>query len=83
MFGQVTHELEVKAPASKVWEIYGTLRLGKIVEELLSDVVEKVDVIEGDGGLGTVLSLQFPAGNQLSFPSSKFKIFSFDSLIIL
>ncbi|XP_062093190.1 norbelladine synthase-like [Humulus lupulus] len=60
--GQVSHELEVMAPANKVWEIYGTLRLAKLVEENLKTVIENIDVVEGDGGVGTVLNLHFVPG---------------------
>jgi hypothetical protein len=60
MFGQLSHEVEVNVPASEAWELYGTLRLAKLVREELS-VIEKM-VIEGDGGIGTVLDLTFVSG---------------------
>lgn len=62
MFGQLSHELEVNVPASEAWELYSTLRLAKLVEEEPASGIEKIDVIEGDGGAGTVLKLTF-AGN--------------------
>lgn len=68
MFGQVSHELEVNAPATRAWEIYGTLRLAEMVVEELPDIVQKIDVIEGDGGLGTVLRLSFKPGNEFPVP---------------
>jgi hypothetical protein len=60
MFGQLSHEVEVNVPASEAWELYGTLRLAKLVREELS-VIEKM-VIEGDGGIGTILDLTFVSG---------------------
>ncbi|XP_030489960.2 norbelladine synthase [Cannabis sativa] len=60
--GQVSHELEVAAPAAKVWEIYGTLQLPKLVEENLTTILEKIEVVEGEGGVGTVLNLHFVPG---------------------
>nr|ANI26413.1 S-norcoclaurine synthase [Nelumbo nucifera] len=60
--GQLSHELEVAVPASEVWEIYGTLKLGKACEELLPDVIHKAEVVEGDGGVGTVLKVTLPPG---------------------
>ncbi|PON77556.1 Major latex protein domain containing protein [Parasponia andersonii] len=60
--GQLSHELEVKVPASQVWELYGTLRLAKLVEEQLSSTIQKIDLVEGDGGVGTILHLIFVPG---------------------
>ncbi|XP_015878533.3 norbelladine synthase [Ziziphus jujuba] len=65
--GQVSHELEVKVPAGQVWELYGSLRLAYLVQQQLSNLIEKVDVIHGDGGVGTVLQLTFVPG----FPSGR------------
>ncbi|KAL0000631.1 hypothetical protein SO802_014412 [Lithocarpus litseifolius] len=59
MFGQLSHELEVNVPASEAWELYSTLQLAKLVEEEPPSGIEKVDVIEGDGGAGTILKLTF------------------------
>ncbi|RWR89693.1 Bet v I domain-containing protein [Cinnamomum micranthum f. kanehirae] len=60
--GQVSHELEVGAPAAVVWETYGTLQLGKLVVKLLPNIFQDIQA-EGDGGVGTVLSLTFaPVG---------------------
>jgi hypothetical protein len=62
MVGQVSHEVEVNVPASEAWELYGTLRLSKLVEEVLSNFIEKIEVIEGDGGAGTIIQLTFAPG---------------------
>ncbi|XP_068649596.1 norbelladine synthase-like [Aristolochia californica] len=59
MHGQVSHEQEVGQPASKVWEIYGTLQLAKLVVQKLPNLIEKLE-IDGDGGVGTVLTLGLP-----------------------
>ncbi|KAF4393371.1 hypothetical protein F8388_023175 [Cannabis sativa] len=49
--GQVFHELEVKAAANKVWEIYGNAQeLGKLVVNNLKGSIQKIEVVEGDGG---------------------------------
>ncbi|KAG9454520.1 hypothetical protein H6P81_007424 [Aristolochia fimbriata] len=61
MHGRVSHELEVKQPASKVWEIYGTVELGNLVVQKLPNVAEKIE-FDGDGGAGTVVTLTFPNG---------------------
>ncbi|KAK2977215.1 hypothetical protein RJ640_028420 [Escallonia rubra] len=60
MKGELSQESEVKVGANMVWEVYGGLQLGKIVSDLLPDVVGTVEVVEGDGGVGTVVKLTFP-----------------------
>ncbi|CAL9089347.1 unnamed protein product [Musa textilis] len=62
MKGTLCHELEVGLPAGQVWEVYGTLRLAQLVVELVPNVLQKVDVVEGDGGVGTVLHVTFATG---------------------
>ncbi|KAF6156746.1 hypothetical protein GIB67_033215 [Kingdonia uniflora] len=75
MQGSLSHELEVGVPASVVWDLYKGLGIGKLVSELAPHVIEKVEVVEGDGGLGTVLKLTFPAGTpMLTFYKEKFTI---------
>ncbi|KAG1354246.1 S-norcoclaurine synthase 2 [Cocos nucifera] len=67
------HELEVCLPAGEVWEVYGTLGLAQLVVELLPHVIQKIDVIEGDGGVGTILHLTFPPGTPgIQFYKEKF-----------
>ncbi|KAK1366343.1 S-norcoclaurine synthase [Heracleum sosnowskyi] len=62
MFGTISGEVEVNAPASLVWEVYSSLQLAAIVEKGLNDVIEKIEVVEGDGSVGTVLKLLFRPG---------------------
>lgn len=62
MFGTVSGEIEVKAPASIVWEVYGTLELASVVEKGLAAIIQKIEVVEGDGSAGTVLNLVFQSG---------------------
>ncbi|CAD6249290.1 unnamed protein product [Miscanthus lutarioriparius] len=49
-------------PASELWAIYGTLRAAELLPELLPHVLAKVDLVSGDGGVGTILQLTFPPG---------------------
>ncbi|KAG8390509.1 hypothetical protein BUALT_Bualt01G0090800 [Buddleja alternifolia] len=60
MLGTISEEREVKVPASEAWKLYGTLQLAKIVGEALPDVVSKVEVVQGDGAVGTILEIFFP-----------------------
>ncbi|XP_041015954.1 norbelladine synthase-like [Juglans microcarpa x Juglans regia] len=70
--GQLSHEMKIEVPATEAWELYGTLRLANLVEEV-STLIEKIEVLEGDGGLGTVLKLTFVPGTPgLSSSSEKF-----------
>ncbi|XP_058104024.1 norbelladine synthase-like [Magnolia sinica] len=73
MQGKLSHEWEVRVPASIVWETYGTLELGKVVAQLLPNLIEKVELVEGDGGVGTVLALTLPEGTPgFNFYKEKF-----------
>ncbi|KAJ9554881.1 hypothetical protein OSB04_009495 [Centaurea solstitialis] len=69
MFGTLSEESEVKVPASKAWDLFGTLELGKVVTGKL---VEAIDVVEGDGGTGTILKLTLKPGLGFSWYSEKF-----------
>nr|GFA38442.1 RNA-directed DNA polymerase, eukaryota [Tanacetum cinerariifolium] len=44
---------------SKAWSVYGTLELGKVVT---GKIAEAVDVIEGDGGTGTIVKAKLKPG---------------------
>ncbi|KAG0535130.1 hypothetical protein BDA96_04G340000 [Sorghum bicolor] len=62
MKGSKVHEHEADVPASDLWAIYGTLRAGELLPELLPHVLAKVELISGDGGVGTILQLILPPG---------------------
>ncbi|KAL6838894.1 hypothetical protein ACP4OV_031330 [Aristida adscensionis] len=62
MEGSLFHEFETGLPAGDVWEVYGGLLVGKLIPQLLPEVFSKVELIEGDGGVGTVLLVTFPPG---------------------
>ncbi|KAA8533463.1 hypothetical protein F0562_031103 [Nyssa sinensis] len=60
--GRLSEETEVRVAASTVWEVYRGVELGKLVDQLLPDVLGRVEVLQGDGGVGTVVKLTFPQG---------------------
>ncbi|KAI4330794.1 hypothetical protein MLD38_029043 [Melastoma candidum] len=60
--GELTHEMEVNVAAPKAWELYGTLRLSEMVRQELSHILSGVEVVEGDGGVGTIIKLTFQSG---------------------
>ncbi|KAL1813627.1 hypothetical protein ACET3Z_023692 [Daucus carota] len=62
MFGTLSGEVEVNAPASVVWEVYGSLKLAAVIEKGFTDVLQKIEVVEGDGSVGTILNLVFQPG---------------------
>ncbi|KAK4403749.1 S-norcoclaurine synthase 2 [Sesamum angolense] len=63
MVGRIWEEKEVKVPASEAWKLYGSLQLGKLVEEVLPNVVSRIEVVQGDGSAGTILQVVLsPAG---------------------
>lgn len=62
MEGSLCHEFETDLPAADVWEVYGGLLLGQLMPQLLPDLLSKVELVDGDGGVGTVLRLTFPPG---------------------
>ncbi|GFQ02202.1 s-norcoclaurine synthase [Phtheirospermum japonicum] len=62
MFGRVSEEIGVRVPATEAWKVYGTLKLADIVLESLPDLISKIDVVQGDGGVGTILHLFFTPG---------------------
>ncbi|GAB2227523.1 hypothetical protein Droror1_Dr00009345 [Drosera rotundifolia] len=63
--GQLSHELEINVPPSKAWELYARFQLGKLAEAKLPNI-EKIIVVEGDGGVGTVLEITYTPVPQVS-----------------
>lgn len=61
MEGSLCHEFQTDLPATDVWEVYGSLVLGQLVPKLLPQVLSEVELVEGDGGVGTVLLVTFPS----------------------
>uniref|UniRef100_A0A453D962 Uncharacterized protein n=1 Tax=Aegilops tauschii subsp. strangulata TaxID=200361 RepID=A0A453D962_AEGTS len=69
--GSLWHEYETDLRAADVWEVYGSLALGQLAPQLLPHVLSKVELVEGDGGVGTVLLVTFPpAGPNLKSSAS-------------
>ncbi|KAJ3680698.1 hypothetical protein LUZ60_016976 [Juncus effusus] len=72
MKGSLCHEYETGIPAREVWKVYGGLRLGELFQQLLPDLCEKVELDEGDGGVGTVLRVTFAPGIGMEYYKEKF-----------
>ncbi|KAJ1272553.1 hypothetical protein BS78_06G211100 [Paspalum vaginatum] len=79
MKGSLCHEYETGLPAADVWKVYGGLLAGQLVPQLLPELFSKVEVVEGDGGVGTVLLVSFPPGTSGSSETSKEKFTKIDN----
>ncbi|XP_022744607.1 S-norcoclaurine synthase 1-like [Durio zibethinus] len=62
MRGYLSHDTVVEVPAAVIWDVYRSLELGRLLNELLQDVIGKIEVVQGDGGVGTILNVTFPPG---------------------
>ncbi|KAB2095817.1 hypothetical protein ERO13_A01G065900v2 [Gossypium hirsutum] len=59
----LTNELEVNVAASRVWKLYRHLGISTLTAQQLKNVIQNVQVLEGDGGVGTMLKFTFAPGN--------------------
>ncbi|KAL3756017.1 hypothetical protein ACJRO7_002968 [Eucalyptus globulus] len=62
MSGQVSYETEVKAGAAKVWELYGTTKMALLAKEALPDAIIGLDILEGQGAVGTIIKITLAGG---------------------
>ncbi|CAN4113743.1 unnamed protein product [Withania somnifera] len=65
MFGTISEEIEVAVAANEAWKIYGTIQLANLVVKDLPNIVHRVDILEGNGGVGSILKVTFPPGTPL------------------
>ncbi|XVF42898.1 hypothetical protein PTKIN_Ptkin01aG0402900 [Pterospermum kingtungense] len=63
MQGHLSVDTQVSVPAAVVWGVYRGLELGRLVDKLLPDVLGRVQVLEGDGGVGTLVKVTLPPGS--------------------
>jgi len=73
MEGSLCHEFPTDLPDIDVWEVYGSLTLAQLVPQLLPHVLSKVELVEGDGGVGTILLVTFPPSGTSGLASYKEK----------
>ncbi|XP_042020193.1 norbelladine synthase-like [Salvia splendens] len=79
MYGTMSAEMTVDVPATKAWKVYGTRQLPKVAEEANSDFISRVDVVQGDGGAGTILEVVFRPGMRGGMKSFKEKFIVVDN----
>ncbi|KAI9110632.1 hypothetical protein K1719_018498 [Acacia pycnantha] len=76
MHAEIEHEAELNVAASEAWDLYSSLQMGKLLEKELP-MLQKVEVIEGDGGVGTIQKVTFKPdlqGQQASYKEKFTKI---------
>ncbi|XP_042056001.1 norbelladine synthase-like [Salvia splendens] len=62
MYGTISDEKTVDVPATEAWKLYSTLQLPKMALEANSDLVSWINVVQGDGGAGTILEVIIHSG---------------------
>ncbi|KAI3846255.1 hypothetical protein MKW92_026188 [Papaver armeniacum] len=60
---ELNNEIDVPLSASSIWQVYACKELPKLIVKLLPDVFDRIDYIEGNGGVGTVVRIVFPPGS--------------------
>ncbi|KAM7269335.1 hypothetical protein ACFE04_024832 [Oxalis oulophora] len=55
--GQVSVDTPMPVPAATVWEVFTGVEIGKLITQLLGDTIGKIEVLEGDGGVGTLVKV--------------------------
>ncbi|KAI3511936.1 hypothetical protein L1887_19097 [Cichorium endivia] len=68
MFGTLSEEVQVKVSADKAWDLYGSIKLAEIAKQIL----DNLEVIEGDGGVGTIIKVTFKPGSGISYYKEKY-----------
>ncbi|KAI3996819.1 hypothetical protein MKX01_041119 [Papaver californicum] len=68
------NEMEVAASAEDIWAVYSSPHLTKLIVELLPDVFERIDYVQGTGGVGTIIQVVYPPGSVPRTLKEKFVI---------
>ncbi|RZC92180.1 hypothetical protein C5167_000030 [Papaver somniferum] len=58
---RLINELEVAASANDVWALFASNDAPKLLVQLLPGVFERIEILEGDGGEGSILRIVYPA----------------------
>ncbi|KAI3837787.1 hypothetical protein MKX03_017178 [Papaver bracteatum] len=62
MNSTLTSEFYVAAPAEDLWDVISAKDSYKTIQMLVPGMFEKLEILEGDGGTGTVLAVVFSPG---------------------
>ena len=63
MHGHLSHDTLVEVPAAVIWDVNRSLELGRLLNELLHDSIGRLEVVQGNGGVATILKITFAPGN--------------------
>ncbi|XP_023512189.1 S-norcoclaurine synthase 2-like [Cucurbita pepo subsp. pepo] len=55
----ISDQTEIPAPAAKVWALYGTIHFADFLQLHLPNIINNVELLEGDGGQGTLVLVTF------------------------
>lgn len=59
---KLINEIDVDLSARSIWNVYSSKDLPSLIVKLLPEVFERIDILEGNGGVGTVCRIVFPPG---------------------
>ncbi|XP_047953047.1 norbelladine synthase-like [Salvia hispanica] len=62
MYGTIFDEKTVDVPATEAWKLFSSPQLSKVIKEAMPDFIGRVDVVQGDGGVGTIAEMVFQLG---------------------
>ncbi|KAI3997574.1 hypothetical protein MKX01_029405 [Papaver californicum] len=60
---KLINEIDVELSARSIWKVYSSKDLPSLIVKLLPEVFDRIDVLEGNGGVGTVCRIVFPPGS--------------------
>ncbi|RZC48024.1 hypothetical protein C5167_040973 [Papaver somniferum] len=60
---KLINEIDVDLSARSIWNVYSSKDLPSLIVKLLPEVFERIDILEGNGGVGTVCRIVFPPGS--------------------
>ncbi|XP_047945011.1 norbelladine synthase-like [Salvia hispanica] len=62
MYGTIFDEKTVDVPATEAWKLFSSHQLPKVMKEAIPDFISRVDVVQGDGDVGTIVEIVFQLG---------------------
>ncbi|GFP83417.1 major allergen pru ar 1 [Phtheirospermum japonicum] len=76
--GAITYEMETRSPvpAAKMFKAF-VLDSDTLIPKIMPQAIKKVEILEGDGGVGTVKIIHFGEGSQ--FKSVKHRVDAIDT----
>ncbi|KAI3845019.1 hypothetical protein MKX03_023024 [Papaver bracteatum] len=60
---KLINEIDVDLSAGSIWKVYSSKDLPSLIVKLLPEVFDRIDILEGNGGVGTVCRIVFPPGS--------------------